>query len=208
MVITYHGLGCFKVAQGDTTLVFDPVSKSSKAHKPVSFGTDIVLVSFNHPDTNGVDQVTRGDKEPFVITGPGEYEVHDITIYGFQSSSEYAGTKQVSTIYRVVFDDIQIVYAGTLGSGDIDSSVKEELGSPDILFVPIGGKDVLDSKAAHKLGVQLEAKTIIPMHYDAKALKAFLKEEGESGDKPQDKLTIKKKDFAGREGDIIVLTER
>ena len=38
---------------------------------------------------------------------------------------------------------------------------------------------VLEVPQASKLGVKLEAKLIIPMHYDAAALKAFLKDQEE-----------------------------
>ena len=83
----------------------------------------------------------------------------------------------------------------------------------DILFVPIGGTSngggVLDPATAHKLAVQFEPKLIVPSHYgevgEANALKKFLKEAGEESVKPIDKLTIKKKDLEGKEGDVVVL---
>jgi L-ascorbate metabolism protein UlaG (beta-lactamase superfamily) len=68
---------------------------------------------------------------------------------------------------------------------------------------------VLDHAAAYKLAVQLEPKAIIPMHYGElggkDALKAFLKEAGSEDVKPIDKLTAKRKDLEGKEGEIIVL---
>ena len=36
-------------------------------------------------------------------------------------------------------------------------------------------------------------------------LKTFLKEAGEESQKPQDKLTLKKKDLEGKEADVVVL---
>jgi len=57
MVITYHGLECFKVSLGDLTLAFNPFSKeSAKKHglKEVKFGADIVFVAAKHPDFSGV----------------------------------------------------------------------------------------------------------------------------------------------------------
>jgi hypothetical protein len=42
------------------------------------------------------------------------------------------------------------------------------------------------------------------MHYTDASLKAFLKEAGEPG-APQEKLTVKKKDLEGKEGEIVVL---
>ena len=73
MIITYLGAEFFKVQFGDITLAFNPISKDSKL-KPSRFGADIVFVSTYHEDFNGIDQVTHGDKKPFVIAGPGEYE--------------------------------------------------------------------------------------------------------------------------------------
>jgi hypothetical protein len=43
------------------------------------------------------------------------------------------------------------------------------------------------------------------MNYDEKSLKTFLKEGGSEGLKPTEKLTVKKKDLEGKEGEIIVL---
>lgn len=99
-----------------------------------------------------------------------------------------------------------MVFLGALGDPEIDPKILGELGNIDILFVPIGGGDVLEVPQAVKLGVKLEAKLIIPMHYDAVALKAFLKEESSEEVKPVDKLTIKKKDVDLMEGEIVVLS--
>jgi L-ascorbate metabolism protein UlaG (beta-lactamase superfamily) len=51
----------------------------------------------------------------------------------------------------------------------------------------------------------LEAKLIIPMHYDDETLKAFLKEEGNDSVKPVDKLTLKRKDVNEMEGEVVVI---
>jgi L-ascorbate metabolism protein UlaG (beta-lactamase superfamily) len=98
-----------------------------------------------------------------------------------------------------------MVFLGALSNPEIDPKILSELGNIDILFVPIGGGDVLEVPQASKLAVKLEAKLIIPMHYDATALKAFLKEEGVDGLKPVDKLTIKKKDVEAMESEVVVL---
>ncbi|KKR65419.1 MAG: hypothetical protein UU06_C0019G0014, partial [Parcubacteria group bacterium GW2011_GWB1_40_5] len=49
----------------------------------------------------------------------------------------------------------------------------------------------------------------IPSHHGDvgvnNSLKMFLKEAGEEGIKPVDKLTIKKKDLEGKEGEVVVL---
>ena len=91
-------------------------------------------------------------------------------------------------------------------SNKISTETRGEIGSPDILFVPIGNNDLLDPAEAYKLAVSLEPKIIIPMDYDEKTLKAFLKEGGQDKVAPIDKLTLKAKDIVGREGEIVVLS--
>ncbi|MEX0930671.1 MAG: MBL fold metallo-hydrolase [Candidatus Paceibacterota bacterium] len=211
MVITHHGGQCFKVTFGDTTLAFDPISKGSTL-SPVKFGSDIAFISMWHPNFNGATQVAHGTKEPFVINGPGAYEVGEVTARGFGVKTFYDGEEKFTTIYQVQLEGMNIVFLGAIGSPDIDSTILGSLGNIDILFLPIGGGDVLEVPQASKLAVKLEAKLVIPMHYDlpdAKAsqniLTTFLKEESAEGTKPVEKLTLKKKDVALMEGEIAVL---
>lgn len=205
MVITYHGGQCFKVSFGNTTLVFDPISKKSKLPS-VKFGADVAFVSLNHPDFNGAEEMSFGAKVPFVIDGPGEYEVGEVTVRGYGTETIYEGVPRFNTIYQVTLEGINIVFLGALSNAVIDPQILGELDDIDILFVPIGGGDVLDVPDASKLGTKLEARCIIPMHYTDTALKAFFKEEGIDAVKPVEKLTVKKKDLAEMEGEIVVLS--
>jgi len=206
MVITHHGGQCFKVSFGDTTLAFDPISKKSKL-APVKFGSDVAFISMHHPDFDGAEQVAHGNKQPFVVDGPGEYEIGDVTARGYGVKTTYDSKERFNTIYQVQLEGMNILFLGALGEPDIDSKILGDLGSVDILFVPIGGGDVLEVPQASKLAVKLEAKCIIPMHYDKTALDAILKEEGgtNGSGKPEDKLTLKKKDVAEMNGEVVVL---
>jgi L-ascorbate metabolism protein UlaG (beta-lactamase superfamily) len=197
MVITHHGGQCFKVTFGDLTLAFDPISKKSKL-APVRFGADIALVSKNAPDYSGVEEVTYGDKAPFAILGPGEYERAGVTVQGFLTGG-------FNTIYSVNLEDMTLVHLGALSDKALSQEAREALGEIDILFVPVGGGEVLSAADAHALATSLEPRIIIPMHYDDASLKAFLKEEGSAAEKVE-KLTIRKKDAASKEGAIIVIT--
>ena len=204
MVITYMGGECFKITQGDLTLAFNPPSKDSSI-KSSKFGSDITLVSLNNNDFNGVENTSFGEREPFVIHGPGEYEIKGVAVRGFQSESEYAGKKGLNTIYSVALEGMNLCFLGPLSSTEIPKAAQQELDDIDILFLPVGGKGVLDHAQSYKLAVQLEPKAIIPMHYNAESLKSFMKEAGEDV-KPVEKLTVKKKDLDGKEGEIIVLS--
>ncbi|OGG87754.1 hypothetical protein A2592_03495 [Candidatus Kaiserbacteria bacterium RIFOXYD1_FULL_42_15] len=205
MVITYHGGQCFKVSFGNTTLAFDPIAKESKLTS-VKFGSDVAFISLNHPNFNGSSQVALGNKQPFVVSGPGEYEIGEVTVRGFGVKTTYENVEHFNTIYQVRLEEMNLVFLGALGDAEIDPKILGELGDIDILFVPIGGGDVLDVPAAAKLATKLEARLILPMHYDKTSLNTFLKEVGAETVKPVDKLTIKKRDVVVMEGDVVVLS--
>jgi L-ascorbate metabolism protein UlaG (beta-lactamase superfamily) len=212
MIITYFGKQFFKITQGEMVLAFNPVSKGSKTGISAHFGADIALVTTNHKDYNGIDQLSHGDRAPFAITGPGDYEVKEIFVKGVMSSvtlpeaGESAGKKYINTIYSLSIDNINIVFLGALGDIDLSKEAFESVNNPDILFVPVGGKGLLDSKLAAKLASSLEPKIIIPMDYDDASLKSFLKEIGEDKVEAVDKLTLKSKDLDGKEGEVVVLS--
>lgn len=204
MVITHHDGQCFKVSFGDVTLAFDPISKKSKLTE-VKFGADIALVSTRHADFNGVEQAAHGDKVPFVIDHAGEYEVGDVTVRGFGVGTTYDKEPRINTIYQVQLEGMNLVFLGALTEPEIDPKILGELSDIDILFVPIGGGDVLEAPQAAKLATKLEANLIIPMNYDKAAVEAFLKDMGSDNGKPVDKLTVKKKDVLEMSGEVVVL---
>ena len=211
MIITYFGKQFFKIQQGETVLSLNPVNKSSKSGINTHFGADIALSSTNHPDYNGIDQLSHGDRNPFTITGPGDYEVKEIFIKGVLSNALIADKKYINTIYVFSVDNINIVFLGALSDPEISKEAREAINNPDILFIPVGGKgksgqaDLLDAKLAAKLASSLEPKMIIPMDYDDASLKIFLKETGEEKAEVIEKLTLKLKDLENKEGEVLVL---
>ncbi len=205
MIITYFGKQFFKITQGEMTIAFNPVSKNSKSGISAHFGADIALITTNHPDYNGIEQLSRGDREPFAITGPGDYEVKEIFIKGVMSDTVLAGKNYINTIYQLSVDNINIAFLGALSNPEISKEAREAVGEPDILFVPVGGNGLLNTKQSAKLALSFEPKMIIPMDYDDALLKAFLKEIGDEKAEAIDKLTIKRKDLEGKEGEVVVL---
>ena len=208
MIITYQGAEFFKVQQGDTVVAFNPVSKDSKL-KTARFGANVVLVSAYHPDFSGAEQMSFGEKQPIIIEGPGEYETQGIFIKGFGGVSHYGEKELLNTSYLLSIEGMNLCFLGAM-DGELPKELIEAVDDIDILFVPIGGEGVLEPAEAYKIAVKLEPKVVIPMHYGdvgmKDALKMFLKEAGQSP-KEEDKLTVKKKDLEGKEGEIIVLAQ-
>ena len=205
MIITYFGKQFFKIQQGEMVVAFNPVSKGSKSGITAKFGADIAFITTNHLDYNGVDQLAHGDRVPFVVKGPGDYEIKEVFIKAVLSDALIGGKNYVNTIYSFAIDGINVAFLGALSNAEISKEARESIDGPDILFVPVGN-GLLDAKSSAKLASSLEPKMIIPMDYDSASLKAFLKEMGEENAEVADKLTLKRKDLEGKEGEVVVLS--
>jgi len=205
MIITYSGLGFVKLTFGNVVIGINPISKNHKV-KASKFGADVAMVSLNDPGFNGVDELKFGNKDPFEVTGPGEYEYSEIFIKGHPS----VGPKgKINTIYSFMLEGMRVVHLGVLSSVDLEPDILEEISGADIMFVPAGEEDTLTAKETSKLATSLEPKIIIPVLYGenikSPLLKDLIEEIGESKDKPTDKLAIKKKDLEGKATDMVIL---
>ncbi|MFO0743830.1 MAG: MBL fold metallo-hydrolase [Candidatus Paceibacterota bacterium] len=212
MIITHFNKQHFKIQLGDLTLSFNPVSKDSKFDTN-KYGADVVFITTNTPDYNGGDLMSFGDRKPFVISSPGEYEVQDIFIKGFGSFVELpldakskTKTKLQNTSYVMTVDNMRICFLGCLHE-DLTPEQKEIIDEIDILFVPVSSsEDMLNAYDASKLATKLEPKLVIPMDYDEASLKLFLKESGTDISKIEkvEKLTIKRKDIESKQGEVVL----
>ena len=132
MIITYFGKQFFKIQQGEMVVAFNPVNKASKTGIVAKFGADLAFVTTNHVDYNGVDQLSHGERVPFLISGPGDYEVKEIFVKGSMSSVELSGKKYINTIYSLSIDNINIVFLGALGDENLSKDTREAIDGPYI----------------------------------------------------------------------------
>ncbi|MBU1993071.1 MBL fold metallo-hydrolase [Patescibacteria group bacterium] len=214
MHIIWHGQSFFQLQTSlnkgeQTTVAIDPFDEATGLRVP-SFSADVLLITHDHADHNNKKAI-KG--QPFLIEGPGEYEVKEIFIQGISSfHDEEQGKKRgVNTIYTLEIEEMRICHLGDFGQKELTEDQLEEIGNIDILMVPVGGEFTVDAKGAAHIISQLEPKIAIPMHYAAPNLKIkldgvdkFLKEIGKKSVVPQPKLLIKKKDLP-QETQVVVL---
>lgn len=194
MVISYYGLGCFKIQTKDLSLVIDPYSFEKHGFKDRLEG-DIFLLR---------EDFKENSKEGFLISSPGEYEIKDCFIYGLPFLDK---EKKINIIYKIEIENIKLVHLNKLNQ-NLNNEIIEKITNPDILIIPVGGKEVLTANKAAELASQLEAKLIIPTYYKIPQLKLdfnsvddFLKEISIKKEFLE-KLKINKRDL---EKKIVVL---
>jgi len=214
MQIIWKGQSCFQITTQKTknpvNITIDPFSPEIGLRPPTG-AADIVLVSHDHKDHNNIAAISG---QPFVISGPGEYEIKDVYIQGIPSWHDDQEGKERgrNTIYVIDAEDLRVCHLGDLGQKELTNEQLEKIGQVDILMIPVGGNFTIDEKEAQKIMSQIEPKITIPMHYFIPKLKVkidgvdkFLKSLGIKSMQPEPKLSIKKKDILPDEAKIVVL---
>ena len=214
MNIIWYGQSCFQIMSNSgkdsqVSIITDPVSEKTGLKLP-KVEADVLLVSDSKSDS--IDKSVPG--KPFLIDGPGEYEIKEIFVQGIPSPCDLnqGKEKKQNTIYTIELEDIKICHLGNFCQKELTPEQTEEIGEVDILMVPVGGGDGISVKEAMKVMSQIEPSVIIPMQYQVPKLKEkldgvdkFLKTMGMKNIEPLPKLSIKKKDILPEEAKIIVL---
>ena len=144
-------------------IITDPYPQGSGlSYAPVSETADIVTVSHDHFDHNNVSSVPG---KPEVITESGVKNVKGIQFKNIASHHDESQGKErgVNTIFCFSVDGIKLCHLGDLGHR-LSKEQIAEVGSVDILFIPIGGVFTIDAKMASTVSDDLKPKVVIPMH--------------------------------------------
>lgn len=173
MDITWLGHSSFRIKGKNASIVTDPFDPSIGLKFP-KVEADIVTVSHDHQDHNRKDLVGGSPK---AVTGPGEYEISDVSIFGIPAFHDSSSGQErgPNTIYTISIDDVHLCHLGDLGH-KLTQDQLGEVGSIDILFVPVGGVYTIDAQQALEVVTAIEPKVIIPMHYKVPGLKYELAE--------------------------------
>ena len=215
MQIIWKGQSCFQIitSQGknhQVNIIIDPFDESTGLRIP-KLEADVLLVTHQHSDHNNVKAVAGN---PFLIDGPGEYELRGVFIQGISSFHDSSSGKErgLNTIYTIESEELRVCHLGDLGQKELTPEQLENIGEVDILMIPVGGIYTIGAREVVKIMSQIEPNITIPMHYQIPKLKMklegldkFLKTMGIKKLEAIPKLSIKKKDILPEEAKIVVL---
>jgi L-ascorbate metabolism protein UlaG (beta-lactamase superfamily) len=216
MDIYYSGHSSFRLKGKTATVVTDPFDSKMVGLKYPTTEANIVTISHDHDDHNKADLI-KGD--PKIISGPGEYEIKEISILGFPSyhDSKKGEERGKNTIYVFEIDGIRVCHLGDLGE-KLSETLIEALGEIDVLLIPVGGTYTIGSKEAAELVREIEPSYVIPMHYLTDGMNKasfekldpidpFLREVGLAVEK-MPKLSIKKEEIDPEVQKVILLERK
>jgi hypothetical protein len=191
------------------TVVCDPFDHREVGYEALKLKADIVTVSEDQPGHNYISAV-KGD--PYLITGPGEYEVGGVFISGVMTNGASRKNEELpNTMYVIDYNGITVAHMGDVKRVPTQAEV-ETLGSVSIALVPIGGGTGLNSAKAAEVISLLEPSIVIPMFYSTPTslmkldpLSKFLKEMGLAEMEVVPSLKITSKGSLPEETRVVVL---
>jgi len=194
MEISWLGHSCFRIRGRQATVITDPYPPELgySLGKPTAH---IVTVSHQHPGHSYVQGISG---EPRLVTGPGEYEISGVLITGIATfhDLERGQKRGKNTVYLIEADEVSVCHLGDLGHV-LTAEQVEEIGTVDVLLLPVGGVSTINAPVAAEVVRQLEPKAVVPMHYKTEALSwelepvdRFLKEIGVKEINSQPKLSF------------------
>jgi L-ascorbate metabolism protein UlaG (beta-lactamase superfamily) len=206
MTISWFGLSSFKITGKDITIITDPFGKSTGL-TAVRGAADVVISS--NPALDWCNNFSSISGQPFMITGPGEYDIKGAFIIGTAAENKELGPV---TIYSIEVEGVRIAFLGPIKQTQLTDEQKEMFEGSDIVLVPVGGKQILDFEVGAKIATQLEPFIVIPHSYKTAGLELsldkldkFLQEMGGKHTE-EEKLTLKKKDLTGEQTSLVILT--
>lgn len=201
MVISWLGDAGIRFQTKDAVLVIDPPSAETGFRTPKQ-AADIVTITTK----TGRDPKAVGG-EPILIETPGEYERKNIFVYGLGLASE---PNQVH--WRVEAEEMSFGHLGNL-QHPLENGELAQLEGVDVLFVPVGGNDVLTPARATELISQIEPRIVVPIQYKVSGgkasygtLEAFLKDMGAKHGEAVEKWKLQKKDLPAEDTQVVILT--
>jgi L-ascorbate metabolism protein UlaG (beta-lactamase superfamily) len=208
MEITWYGHSCFKLTErGVASVVTDPYDSHHTGFSPLQLAADIVSISTASPGHNYLEAI-KGT--PYVVTGPGEYEVGSIFITAIQTEGKRGKDDAHNTLYVFDINSLTIAHLGNLNRVPTQAEM-EAMGTVNIALVPVGGGSSLNAARAAEVISMLEPNIVIPMHYDVSGkettlepLSKFLKEMGLNEVQTQPSLKINNSSLP-EETQVIVL---
>jgi L-ascorbate metabolism protein UlaG (beta-lactamase superfamily) len=162
MDIQFHGANCIALNFKHARVIIDD-NLAELGAQTVAKTEDVALFTMAHGMPGKVAKI--------VIDQPGEYEVSGVFIYGIAARGHMDEENQkTATLYKILMDDLRVLATGHIYP-DLTDDQLEEIGTVDVMFVPVGGNGyTMDGIGALKLIKKIEPKIIIPTHYDEKGL--------------------------------------
>ena len=174
MRVDWYGQSAFRLSGEQATVFIDPFGDMSPmAGRGIQFeyppiegvSADVVLVTHEHLDHNAVE-VIDGDA-PVLRSTAGRLESPIGEVLAIASEHDpAAGTERgPNTIFVFELDGIKVAHFGDFGQRALREEQAAALGSPELVFLPVGDGPTIGAEQAALIVEQIQPRWVVPMHY-------------------------------------------
>ncbi len=170
--VQYLGHTCFLFAGSGQKILVNPFRSlgCTAGYRMPKVNADLVLISSQLLDEGAIELVPGN---PRLLYEAGAYDVGGIKIQGISAEHDRVGGKRFGSnvAWRWTQGGVTVLHLGG-AAAPISLEQKILLGSPDVLFVPVGGgpKAYTPEEAKQAISV-LNPKLVIPTQYRTQAAK-------------------------------------
>jgi len=174
MRVDWYGQAAFRLSGPEGTVFIDPfgdpapmASRGLKFEYPLPVGVDadLVLVTHEHFDHNGVETI-EGDPAVLRSTaGRLESPIGEIIAIASEHD-EAAGTERgPNSIFVFGFDGLRVAHFGDFGQRALRDEQADAVGQVDLMFLPVGDGPTIGAEQAAAIVERLNPRWVVPMHY-------------------------------------------
>ncbi|MFO5527871.1 MAG: MBL fold metallo-hydrolase, partial [Cuspidothrix sp.] len=137
--IQWLGHTCFLLTTNKAKILINPFRTAgcTAKYRPPKVAADLVLISSQLLDEGGIDQVVGNPK---LVYQPGVYDFRGVKFQGITTDHDRNGGKRFgkNIVWKLTQGGINLLHLGGLAA-PITLEQKILMGSPDVLFIPVGG---------------------------------------------------------------------
>jgi L-ascorbate metabolism protein UlaG (beta-lactamase superfamily) len=174
MRVQWYGQAAFALSTPEVSVFIDPFGDMSALatrgiqfdYPPIRDATaDLVLVTHEHGDHNVVEVI--GGDPPVLRSTAGRLQSPIGEVLAIASEhDESAGTERgPNTIFCFELDGVQVAHFGDFGQRSLRDEQAAAVGSPDLVFLPVGAGPTMGAELAAQLVETLQPRWVVPMHY-------------------------------------------
>lgn len=161
MIIQWLGHSCFAVEADNYRIILDPYMDGKvPGLRPLRLTAQAVYCSHGHGDHNYVEAVK--------ITDSGKPSPFTVRTVASDHDDKGGSLRGPNTIHILEAEGLRAVHLGDLGAMLTPQQVAE-IGTVDVLMIPVGGFYTIDALTAHDNIRTLSPTVAIPMHYRSDA---------------------------------------
>src|ERR1700728_2211814 len=219
MRVQWYGQSAFALEADEGSIFIDPFGDMSAmvASRGLQFDdppiesveADLVLVTHEHGDHNGVEAIVGAP--PILRSTAGRLESPFGEVLAIASEHDpVAGTERgPNTIFVFSLGGIRVAHFGDFGQSSLRDEQAHAIGEVDLVFLPVGGGPTLDAAGAHAIVARIRPRWGVPMHYRTprvnflESADAFIERSDDA--RRLDSPAFAPAELAGGDGPVVVV---